>query len=155
MTRIGTKIAAPLAAALAALFLAAGCGGGGAATGAVPDDCKPKVKLPTSQEGKLIVAGPEYPPLFSYQDRKIGGVDGDILLDFAADACLELEVKVLPASGVIESVKTGRADIAAGGWYITPDRAKVVGQSDPVYSDPPVLVSKKPVSKIEDLKGKT
>ncbi|MGH3662214.1 MAG: substrate-binding periplasmic protein, partial [Micromonosporaceae bacterium] len=42
-----------------------------------------------------------------------------------------------------------------GGWYITPDRAKVVGQSDPVYSDPPVLVSKKPVSKIEDLKGKT
>lgn len=62
---------------------------------------------------------------------------------------------MLPAAGVIESVKSDRADVAAGGWYITPQRAKIVGQINPAYSDPPVLVAENPVSNIETLNGQT
>ena len=139
---------------LAALLLTAACGGG-ASSDEVSANCNPQFKFPTHEEGELNVAAPEYPPLFSYEGEEVSGVDGEILKDFAKDACLELEIHMLPAAGVIESVKSGRADIAAGGWYITPERGKIVGQTNPAYSDPPVLVAENPVSDIETLKGQT
>ena len=68
--------------------------------------------------------------------------------------CRPTSVTIQPAAGVIESVQSGRADVAAGGWYISPERAKVVGQTAPNYSDPPMLVSKSGSARIEDFKGK-
>ncbi len=138
---------------LAALLLTAACGGDSSES--VSANCTPQFKFPTLEEGELNVAAPEYPPLFSYQGEKVSGVDGEILKEFAKDACLELEIHLLPAAGVIESVKSNRADIAAGGWYITPQRGKIIGQTKPAYSDPPVLVAEEPVSEIEELKGQT
>lgn len=76
-------------------------------------------------------------------------MDGEILKEFARHACLELEIDVLPAAGVIESVKSERADVAAGDGCITPERGKIIGQIQPTYSDPPVLVAENPVSDIE------
>jgi polar amino acid transport system substrate-binding protein len=138
--------------------LAVGCGDSDepeSAASSVSDDCTPKLTLPTMKEGVLTVAAPQYPPLFTFEDGKAGGVDGEILNILAKQACLELEVRIDPAAGVIESVQAGRADLAAGGWYITPDRAEVVSMTDPIYSDPPVLVSKEGVSRIADLEDKT
>lgn len=144
----------------AVLAMAAGCGSDdeeqstASAGGASGGDCQPKVELPTLESGVLKVVGPTYPPLFTYENGKPGGVDGEQLEQIAKDACLDLEVAIQPAAGVIESVQSGRADVAAGGWYISPERAKVVGQTDPNYSDPPMLVSKTGSATIEDFKGK-
>lgn len=140
------------------LAVAAGCGSddeeSSAAAGGSASDCTPKVEVPTMEPGVLKVVGPTYPPLFTYENGEIGGVDGKQLELIAKDACLDLDVKIQPAAGVIESVQSGRADVAAGGWYISPDRAKVVGQTEPNYSDPPMLVSKSGSARIEDFKGK-
>ncbi|NKX56669.1 substrate-binding periplasmic protein [Arthrobacter mobilis] len=121
----------------------------------VASDCVPASKFNTLHEGKLSVVGPDYPPLFTYQNSKIDGVDGKILESFAKANCLELDVKVLPAAGVIEAVKGRQADVAAGGWYPTEERAKIVNQSEPAYGDPAVLVGKNPSGQIEDYEGKT
>lgn len=48
----------------------------------------------------------------------------------------------------------GKADVAAGGWYKTKERAKVLGQSTTVWYDQVGLVSKDGLSSIDDLKGK-
>lgn len=159
MTSIPLRRATPVLAAVV-LALAAGCGSDDEETTAAADgssggsECTPKVELPTMEAGVLKVVGPTYPPLFTYKNGEIGGVDGKQLEQVAKDACLELDVKIQPAAGVIESVQSGRADVAAGGWYISPERAKVVGQTEPNYADPPMLVSKSGSARIEDFKGK-
>jgi polar amino acid transport system substrate-binding protein len=138
--------------------LVAGCGDSDDSEGgavAASEECAPKLDLPTMKEGVLTVAAPQYPPLFTFEDGKAGGVDGEILNILAKQACVDLNVRIDPAAGVIESVQAGRADLAAGGWYITPDRAEVVSMTEPMYSDAPVLVSKEGVSDISDLKDKS
>jgi polar amino acid transport system substrate-binding protein len=148
---------ASIALGLAFLAFAAGCGddddeAAGAAS-ASSGECQPKLDLPTMQEGVLKVVGPTYPPLFTYENGEMGGVDGEQLKQIAEDACLEVEVKLQPAAGVIPSIESGRADVAAGGWYISPERAEIVGQSEPNYGDPPMLVSKTGSARIEDFEG--
>lgn len=142
-------------AALVLLGAAALSGCASEAKTTVASDCVPASKFSTLHEGRLSVVGPDYPPLFTYQNSTIGGVDGKILESFARVNCLELDVKVLPAAGVIEAVKGRQADVAAGGWYPTEERAQIVNQSEPAYGDPAVLVGKDPSGQIEDYEGKT
>lgn len=149
LRRVGTGA---LSTAAAAAFLLTGCAQAGTA---VSNDCVAKFKTTTIKPGVLTVVGPDYPPLFTYQDGKLGGVDGELYTKFAADACLTMDVTVLPAAGVIEAIKNGQADVAGGGWYPTADRAKVIGQTEPAYSDPSVFVGKDPSADLEDYKGKT
>lgn len=149
------------AAALALVALAVGvlaaCGGDSdepAEAEAGTTECQPEVQLPTLEEGKLKVVAAQYPPLITYENGELGGVDGELLKLIAERACLEIEVDLQSFAGVIESVSAGRSDVAAGGWYITPDREDVVDQSAPVYSDPPVIVAKDEISDLEAVEGK-
>lgn len=150
---------ASVALSVALLALTAGCGDDdddesvASTQAASSEECQPKLDVPTMEAGVLKVVGPTYPPLFTYEGGEMGGVDGEQLKQIAEDACLEVEVKIQPAAGVIPSVETGRADVAAGGWYISPERAEIVGQTDPNYADPPMLVSKTGSASIEDFKG--
>ncbi|MGW3953588.1 substrate-binding periplasmic protein [Streptomyces sp. NPDC004752] len=154
------KTARPLliaTAAVSVLGLLTGCGGGSsssAATG-VSKDCKPKFTFPTISKGTLTIAAPEAPPYFSNAGGKQTGIDLETLDQFAKDACLKASWNVIPAAGDIEAVRTKRVDITAGGWYATPDRGKVVNQSDPVYVELPTIFSKSATSDVNALKGKT
>jgi len=132
----------------------AGCSsdaGGGAAADA---DCTPQSEFSTISEGQLLIVGPDYPPLFMYEGDTMSGVDGAILTGFAEANCLDTSVTVLPAASVIEAVKGGQADVAAGGWYPTDERAEVVGQTVPAYGDPAVLVGIDPTNNLGDYEGK-
>lgn len=120
----------------------------------VSADCQPASKFKTLNTGTLSIVGPDYPPLFTYENQTLGGVEGEILQGFADSNCLTADTKVLPAASVIEALKSGQADIAGGGWYPTEERAQVVAQSVPAYGDPSVLVAKDPSGKIEDYEGK-
>lgn len=149
------RAAAAVLLALAVSALAA-CGGDDAAdegTAAGGGECQPQVELTTLEAGHLQVVAAQYPPLFTYEDGELGGVDGELLKLIAERACLDIEVELQSFAGVIESVSAGRADVAAGGWYITPDREDVVDQSAPVYSDPPVIVAKEEISNLEEVEG--
>ena len=125
----------------------------GATTGGGNGECQPEVEIPTLEEGKLKVVAAQYPPLITYENGELGGVDGELLKIIAERACLEIEMNIQSFAGVIESVAANRADVAAGGWYITPDREEVVDQSEPVYSDAPVIVSKEEISNLDDVGG--
>jgi polar amino acid transport system substrate-binding protein len=144
---------ASLVGAVSTMVILAGCAGGSAgSTGS--SSCTADHGFDTVNSGSLTIVGPDYPPLFTYTDNTMGGVDGEILTGFAKANCLSTTVNVLPAASVIQSVSGGQADVAAGGWYRTDERAKVVGQTEPAYSDPAVLVGIKPTDNIGDYKGK-
>lgn len=157
MHRQGRRAAA--VAVVALTFALAACGGddGGetpdAAAAGGTTECQPQIELPTLEEGTLKVVAAQYPPLFTYENGEVGGVDGELLKLIAERACLEIAVDLQSFAGVIESVSAGRADVAAGGWYITPDREDVVDQSAPVYSDPPVIVAKGEIASLDDVDG--
>lgn len=145
-------IAAISSAALAVLLMT-GCTAETAPPAA--SDCTPAFNFPTIKKGVLSIVGPDYPPLFTYENGVLGGVDGEFYTKFAADACLTTDVTILPAAGVIEAIKNGQADVAGGGWYPTAERAKMIGQTEAAYSDPSVFVGTKPSANLEDYKGKT
>jgi len=156
MTHIKIRAVALWATAATATLVLAGCAGSdsGDVGGANPD-CTPQSEFRTVSEGSLTIAGPDYPPLFEYTDNKMAGVDGEVLSGFAEANCLTTTVNLLPAAGVIEAVSGGQSDVAAGGWYRTDERAEVVGQTVPAYSDPAVLVGIDPTDNIGDYEGKT
>lgn len=145
------------ATVLLALLVAtsAACGGDAGTDAASADggECEPQIELTTLEPGTLKVVAAQYPPLFTYDGGQVGGVDGELLKLIAERACLDIAVELQSFAGVIESVSAGRADVAAGGWYITPDREDVVDQSAPVYSDPPVIVAKEEIASLEDVDG--
>ncbi|MFJ4029928.1 substrate-binding periplasmic protein [Paenarthrobacter sp. NPDC089989] len=146
-----TSTATVLLGALVASLLTS-CAG---ATSAQSPECVPKFKTETSTAGTLKIAAPDYPPMFTYQNNELGGVDGVFYKQFAQDACLTTEVTILPSAGVIEAIKNGQADVAGGGWFPTEERAKVIGQTTPAFDNPAVFVGNSPQSSLESYKGKT
>ncbi|WP_423181242.1 substrate-binding periplasmic protein [Arthrobacter sp. NyZ413] len=150
--KLTIRAAAVGAALTVTASLLAGCSSG--SSSAATTNCTPESQFKTLHDKSLTVVGPDYPPLFTYQGGTMDGVEGKILEGFTTANCLTADVKTLPAAGVIEAVKGGQADLAAGGWYPTPERAKVVNLTDPMYGDPVVLVAKNPSARIEDYAGK-
>lgn len=143
-----------LGVALATAMLAA-CGSGGDDSTATASDCEAKYTFPTVEKGKLTVAAPQYPPAFSQTGNNTPtGIDAEFLIQFAKDSCLEPQWEIIPQAGAIESVKNGRADIAAGNWYATDERAKIVNQTNPLFVDRPTWASKSGDSNINAFKGK-
>jgi polar amino acid transport system substrate-binding protein len=149
MKRISRVIGVACASVLSVSALAA-CGGGGST---VAEDCKPKFEFPTITQGTLTIATYDAMPYFGQVDGGQQGIDADFLNAFAADACLKPEWTVSPAAGVIQSVASGRADVAAGGWYATEERGKTVAQTDPTYVELPTIFAKTATSSAKDLVG--
>lgn len=149
-----THRSAAVIALLGASSLAlVGCSAG--ANGGAADDCTSPWEFSTVQEGTLTIFGPDYPPLFMASGSTMEGVDGEILTGFAEAACLDTAVTVVPAASVIEGVRGGQADVAAGGWYPTDERGEVVGQTEPAYADPAVVVGVDPSGDLGDYEGRT
>jgi polar amino acid transport system substrate-binding protein len=67
---------------------------------------------------------------------------------------LELVVQTVPAGAAIPAVQSGRADLAAGDWYRTAERAKVLSLSDPLFLDQTGIVSKTGEDAPSAFKGK-
>ncbi|MBB3770179.1 polar amino acid transport system substrate-binding protein [Angulomicrobium tetraedrale] len=117
--------------------------------------CTPAHTFKTVADGKLTVAIYEYPPFSTASsDGKIGGVDGEIAKKFAEKNCLTVVAAVVDPAATIQYVLSGKADLAAGDWYRTAERAKVLGLSWPTYLDQMGIYSKTGYSKVEDLVGK-
>ncbi len=132
-----------------ALATALGCGTAWA------QGCKPvHIIQGLVSPGKLTAAIYEYPPFSITTGGNAGGIDGDILKSIAATECLTLVPIVVDPAATIQYVLAGKADVAAGGWYRTAARAKVVGISSPTYLDQMGVYSKDGASTVEALIGK-
>lgn len=119
------------------------------------ETCTPAHKFPTIKSGVLSVATWDFPPYsIPSGPNEAKGVDGEILKLIAAKECLKLSFSNVDAAAVIQSVVSGKADIAMGDWYRTADRAKVLGLSGPMYLDQMGVISKQGLDTVTSLQGK-
>jgi len=117
--------------------------------------CQPKYGISATVEpGKLTVSIPENAPFTTMVNGQPAGIDIEILKAIAQAECLELNVVLVSAAASIQYVIAGRADVAAGEWYRTAQRAQVMGLSAPIYLSQMAIISKEGVSTIEGLLGK-
>ncbi|WP_449276857.1 substrate-binding periplasmic protein [Leucobacter sp. GX24907] len=146
------SLAALGGASLLAMAALAGCSSGGTASNAeVADDCTPAHEFETVSEGTLTVATYDFLPYTQIDSAtELSGIEGEILTEIAKRECLVLDIQSSGGAGsVIPSVETGRADIGAGDWYRTKDRAQVIRQSAPTVLDVSVIVSKSGITSDE------
>jgi polar amino acid transport system substrate-binding protein len=142
-----------------ALALVAGlsaCGGGDDAAGnSVAADCTPAHDFPTVEDGVLTVATYVSPP-YTALDRAgsdVSGVDGDIVQRIAEMECLTVQANPVTGAALIESISSGRADVAIGGVYRTPEREDTLSLSETMYRDGMALLSTSGASSLADLEG--
>ncbi|VVD95185.1 ABC transporter amino acid-binding protein [Pandoraea communis] len=90
--------------------------------------------------------------------EKITGVMVDIMAAVAKEAGYDVTTVPLAWSALIPSLTTGKIDVIAAAMFITPDRAKAVDFTDPVYQYGEGVIVPKSDTKnyvsLADLKGK-
>jgi polar amino acid transport system substrate-binding protein len=139
---------------VAALALAA-CGGSGDDEGSTVDaSCKPAHQIKTVKKGVLTVALTNTPPYSFEENKKIAGIDSAIVTDLAKRECLKVDFAPYTYATAIPAVKTGRADVAVGGFYRTAERAEQVTLSEPAYLDEMTVMSDDGASTVDDFSGK-
>jgi polar amino acid transport system substrate-binding protein len=137
-------------------IVAAGCGssGGGGKPATASSSCTPAHQsLKTVASKQLTVTTDAYPPFTQTSGNKLGGLEGDILQAVAKKECKSLALKVLGFSSVIPAVQGGRADLAAGNWYCTAARSKIVSLAGPIYTDKSAVVSTTGATSLSQLEG--
>jgi polar amino acid transport system substrate-binding protein len=121
----------------------------------IADECKPAHKFPTINPGTLTIVAHEYMPFSGKSGEDTAkGIDGDIVKAIAAKECLKLDVSIVDAGAVIQSVSAGKADFGMGDWQRTVARAKVLGLSAPLYTDQMGVISSDGADTIPALQGK-
>ena len=111
----------------------------------------------TKNENELVlVTEAGFAPYEYYEDGEIVGVDIDIAKEIAKELGKELVIKDVSFDFVINEVKSGKADFAAAGISITPERAKEVDFTKEYTISNQVVVVKKdsPIKDFEDIKNK-
>ncbi|MEM5456296.1 transporter substrate-binding domain-containing protein [Paraburkholderia phytofirmans] len=137
------------------MLLSVGCAFALSSSANAADACTPAHKFTTIKPGVLSVASWDFAPYsIPVSKMDVKGVDGDILKLIAAKECLSLSFSNVDAAAVIQSVVSGKADIAMGDWYRTAERAKVLGLSGPMYLDQMGIISKDGLDTVTSLEGK-
>ena len=108
-------------------------------------------------ENELVLATEAgFAPYEYYEDGKVVGVDIDIAKEIAKELGKELVIKDVSFDFVINEVKSGKADFAAAGISITPEREKEVDFTIEYTTSNQVVVVKKgsSITKFDDIKDK-
>ncbi|MGF6261862.1 polar amino acid transport system substrate-binding protein [Paraburkholderia youngii] len=137
------------------MLLSASCALATSSSASAADACTPAHKFTTINPGVLSVASWDFAPYsMPVSKTEAKGVDGEILKLIAAKECLTLSFSNVDAAAVVQSVISGKADLAMGDWYRTAERAKVLGLSGPMYLDQMGIVSKDGLETITSMEGK-
>jgi polar amino acid transport system substrate-binding protein len=135
--------------------LVAGCGTDNTTSNAPSEDCKPKAAFPTVTDGTLTVAVYVEPPYSTTgENGSMGGVDGEVINQIAADTCLAVKGMPMAGPAVFESLDAKRVDAAVGAISITDERKKLYGYAGPMYYTQMSYVSKDDVKTTAELDGK-
>jgi polar amino acid transport system substrate-binding protein len=148
------KTAALAAVGLSAAIVLAGCTQPSASDAS--QNCQPEWNFQTIEKGKLIIAAVGTLPYVDIKpgSTEAGGIDGKFYTDFAKRACLTPEFRSLGGPAAVAAMTEKQADVAAGGWYATEERAKSIGQTDPVWFNFNGIVSSTGLDTVDSLKDK-
>ena len=117
---------------------------------------KGKNEISEEVEKIIMVTEAGFAPYEFYEGEEIVGVDVEIAKKIAEKTGKELEIKDTDFDSIINEVKTGKADFAAAGLSITPERLEEVDFSIEYAVSKQVIVVKNEsnAETIEDFKGK-
>ena len=110
------------------------------------------------EKDELIMAtNAEFPPYEYHEGDDIIGIDVEIAQAICDELGKELVIEDMAFDSVITAVTTGKADFAAAGLTVTPDRQKNVDFTDTYTHASQVIIVKEgsDIAGPEDLSGKT
>lgn len=120
---------------------------------AVLAGCSSEKKL-TVEEGKLIMAtNAAFPPYEYIEGNEVVGIDAEIAAAIAEKLGLELEIQDMEFDSIIESVKSGKADIGLAGLTVTDERKEAVNFTDSYATGVQVIIvtEDSPITSVDDL----
>lgn len=113
----------------------------------------------SSDGGKLVmVTEAGFAPYEYYDGEEVVGVDVDIAKEIAAAMGKELEIKDIAFDSLINEVQSGKADFAAAGLSVTPERQEQVDFTINYATSKQVIIVLKDNTEItgaDDVNGKT
>ncbi|MBR5900771.1 amino acid ABC transporter substrate-binding protein [bacterium] len=103
-----------------------------------------------------VATSPDSPPFAFKMEGEVCGSDIDLVKEVAKDTGKQLVIIEMPFGELLESVRSGKADLAVGTISITEERKKIVAFSNPYYKTGCVITSPlaRPVTDADGLKGK-
>lgn len=107
----------------------------------------------TLDDGVLTVGVPTFPPFVGIEGDQITGPDGEIVYAVAEALGLEVVAEPYEFAALIPALESNRIDIAIGSIFRTEERAQVIDFTDPLYIEPPGVISSDGASTIDELEG--
>lgn len=103
-----------------------------------------------------VAAPPDSPPFSFKMEDELCGVEIDLIREIARDTGTKLVMLEMPFGELLESVRSGKADLAVGTISITEERKKFIAFSDSFYKTGNVITSPlaRPVTSADELQGK-
>ncbi|MBO0750851.1 MAG: transporter substrate-binding domain-containing protein [Bradyrhizobiaceae bacterium] len=139
------RVALGLAAALMAMPLLAGSVGAGSL-----DEIK--------KRGLIVATEDDFSPFEFVKDGKPTGFDNELIGDLRKSAPFEIKQQILPWTGILAGVSTGKYDVAITAAIITKDRKRSLDFTSPIADATHYYVKRKDdksISSIKDLNGRT
>lgn len=139
------RLALGLAAALLALPLLAG-----ASKAASMEEIK--------QRGLIVATEDDFRPFEFVKDGKATGFDNELIEDLKKYAPFEIKQQILPWTGILAGVSTGKYDAAITAAIITKERKQSLDFTSPIADATHFYLKRKDdksISSIKDLNGKT
>ena len=104
----------------------------------------------------LMVTEATFPPYEFREENAIMGIDPEIMREVARRAGKELVIEDMSFDSVITAVVSGKADVAASGITVTPERRKQVDFSSPYVEAAQVIIVPKgsSIRSRDDIRGR-
>src|SRR6266516_6940012 len=122
----------------------------GAAQAASMDDIK--------KRGLIVATEDDFRPFEFVKDGKPTGFDNELIEDLRTSAPFEIKQEILPWTGILAGVSTGKYDVAITAAIITKERKQSLDFTSPIADATHYYVKRKDdksISSIKDLSGKT
>jgi polar amino acid transport system substrate-binding protein len=110
------------------------------------------------KRGLIVATEDDFRPFEFIKDGKPTGFDNELIEDLRKYAPFEIKQQILPWTGILAGVSTGKYDVAITAAIITKERKKSLDFTSPIADATHYYVKRKDdtsISSIKDLNGKT
>jgi polar amino acid transport system substrate-binding protein len=110
------------------------------------------------KRGLIVATEDDFRPFEFVKDGKPTGFDNELIEDLRKYAPFEIKQEILPWTGILAGVSTGKYDVAITAAIITKERKKSLDFTSPIADATHYYVKRKDdksISSIKDLNGKT
>src|SRR4030088_3705025 len=110
------------------------------------------------KRGLIVATEDDFRPFEFVKDGKPAGFDNELIEDLRTSAPFEIKQEILPWTGILAGVSTGKYDVAITAAIITKERKQSLDFTSPIADATHYYVKRKAeksISAIKDLSGKT